>query len=423
MFNFKSKVPDIDLKTGFYNRYFFDCRLGEERRRAERSGLPFSLLSIDVVDLLTEAVKKNPNLKFFHVKKTVSELVRKNCRISDIKTWYEETTIKILLPETTMIEANVFSNKLQDKFNNGLCSSFGIENNFDFKKNIIITSFPDVIKNSESICGSKIIAIDKSKTANVLRSSKEKDTSTTLTMKWDPMNQMNQMNLTWPLYSDILNEVNLPNLDQWIKRAMDIMGALAGIILLSPIMLVIAVLIKCTSCGPILFRQKRMGFLGKTFTFLKFRSMYVDCSDNRHREYVIRLIEKKVDPVQQDSECKPLFKMNDDPRITPFGNFLRRSSLDELPQLFNVLKGEMSLVGPRPPIPYEVEKYENWHLRRVLEVKPGITGLWQVEGRSSTTFDEMVRLDIAYVNNFSLWLDLKILFKTIWVVFTAKGAY
>jgi lipopolysaccharide/colanic/teichoic acid biosynthesis glycosyltransferase len=201
------------------------------------------------------------------------------------------------------------------------------------------------------------------------------------------------------------------------------MGALAGIILFSPMLLVIALLIKITSCGPILFRQSRMGFLGKKFTFLKFRSMYADCSEARHREYVTNLIKKNIEALQQEPECKPLYKMNKDPRITPFGHFLRKSSLDELPQLFNVLKGDMSLVGPRPPIPYEVEKYENWHFRRVLEVKPGITGLWQVEGRSSTTFDEMVRLDIAYVNNFSLWLDLKILFKTIWVVFSGKGAY
>lgn len=115
--------------------------------------------------------------------------------------------------------------------------------------------------------------------------------------------------------------------------------------------------------------------------------------------------------------------MEDDPRVTPFGRFLRRSSLDELPQLFNALKGEMSLVGPRPPIPYEVKQYEDWHLRRILEVKPGITGLWQVMGRSSTTFNEMVRLDISYVNNWSLWLDFKILLKTVWAILSAKGAY
>jgi exopolysaccharide biosynthesis polyprenyl glycosylphosphotransferase len=239
-------------------------------------------------------------------------------------------------------------------------------------------------------------------------------------MKW---HSMDSMSLTWPLYSDVLNESNLSNAKHCIKRAIDIMGALAGIILFSPMLLIIALLIKITSCGPILFRQSRMGFLGKKFTFLKFRSMYADCSEARHREYVTNLIKKNIEALQQEPECKPLYKMNKDPRITPFGHFLRKSSLDELPQLFNVLKGDMSLVGPRPPIPYEVEKYENWHFRRVLEVKPGITGLWQVEGRSSTTFDEMVRLDIAYVNNFSLWLDLKILFKTIWVVFSGKGAY
>ena len=201
------------------------------------------------------------------------------------------------------------------------------------------------------------------------------------------------------------------------------MGALGGIIFFAPVMLIIAILIKSTSCGPVLYRQKRVGFLGKKFTFLKFRSMYTNCSEEKHKEYVTKLIKNCLETDDQESSCKPIYKMNDDPRITPFGIFLRKSSLDELPQLFNVLKGEMSLVGPRPPIPYELENYESWHFRRVQEVKPGITGLWQVEGRSSTTFDEMVRLDIAYVNNFSLWLDLKILFKTIWVVISAKGAY
>ena len=149
MFNFKSKNPNIDLDFGFYSRYFFDIRLREERRRTERSGLPFSLMSVDFEELLTDAVKKNPHLKFFKIRKTVSELFRKNCRVTDIKTWYDETTIKILLPETKIAEAHVFSNKLQDKLSNGLCSSFGLENNYDFKKNIIITSVPDVINNSE----------------------------------------------------------------------------------------------------------------------------------------------------------------------------------------------------------------------------------------------------------------------------------
>ena len=124
-----------------------------------------------------------------------------------------------------------------------------------------------------------------------------------------------------------------------------------------------------------------------------------------------------------EEETGPAWSSKDDPRVTRLGKFLRRSSLDELPQFFNVLKGEMSLVGPRPPLAYEVEKYESWHLRRVLEVKPGITGLWQVKGRSATTFNEMVRLDISYVNNWSLWLDFKIILETIWAVLSTKGAY
>jgi lipopolysaccharide/colanic/teichoic acid biosynthesis glycosyltransferase/GGDEF domain-containing protein len=419
MFNYKSKNPKVDMKAGFYNRCFFDLRLCEERRRSERSGLPFSVLSVDIMALVDSA-KKHARLNALQVKHIVSDIVRENCRLSDIKTWYDETTLKILLPETAMKEAHVLSDKLNKKFSNGLRRSLGRENNYDLKENIVITSFPEVIKPSESLPGEKTRPAGRPKVVSVLRPPKDDDTSTTLTMKW---HSMDSMSLTWPLYSDVLNESNLSNAKHCIKRAIDIMGALAGIILFSPMLLVIALLIKITSCGPILFRQSRMGFLGKKFTFLKFRSMYADCSEARHREYVTNLIKKNIEALQQEPECKPLYKMNKDPRITPFGHFLRKSSLDELPQLFNVLKGDMSLVGPRPPIPYEVEKYENWHFRRVLEVKPGITGLWQVEGRSSTTFDEMVRLDIAYVNNFSLWLDLKILFKTIWVVFSGKGAY
>ena len=419
MFNFKSKNPDVDMKTGFYNRCFFDLRLCEERRRTERSGLPFSVLAMDISEF-TDSVRQHPNLKLLKIKKAVSDIVRGNCRSIDIKSWYSDTTLKILLPETSMKNAHIISEKLHENFNNGFRSMFGIKNTIDIKKNMMITSFPEIMNNSRSSSSSKTDDINKSETSSVYRSDSEGGTSSVISMKWDPLSQTI---LTWPLYSDLLNEANQSKVEQWIKRAMDIAGALAGIILFSPVMLVIAILTKITSCGPVLFRQERMGFLGKTFTFLKFRSMYTDCSEDRHREYVTSLIKNTLDTTGDEADCKPVFKMNDDPRVTPFGLFLRKSSLDELPQLINVLIGEMSLVGPRPPIPYEVEKYENWHFRRVLEVKPGITGLWQVEGRSSTTFNEMVRLDIAYVNNFSLWLDLKILFKTIWVVFTGKGAY
>jgi lipopolysaccharide/colanic/teichoic acid biosynthesis glycosyltransferase/GGDEF domain-containing protein len=417
MFNFKSKIPYVDMKTGFYNRYFFNLRLCEERRRTERSGLPFSVLTMDISELVN-SVNGYPIL---NLKNAISAIIQENCRISDIKAWYSDTTLKILLPQTSMKDAHVFSEKLHKIFNNGFRSALGTKSMFDLKKNMMISSFPEFIINSENGSESKTADIVRPQIAPVPKSSMESGTSTTtLSMKWDPLSQTS---LTWPLYSDLFTEHDFPAVERWIKRGIDIVGALTGIILFSPVMLVISIMIKLTSCGPVLFRQERMGFLGKTFTFLKFRSMVTDCSEERHRQYVTNLIKNTFGTDNDETESKPVYKMDDDPRITPFGYFLRRSSLDELPQLINVLRGEMSLVGPRPPIPYEVEKYENWHFRRVLEVKPGITGLWQVEGRSSTTFNEMVRLDIAYVNNFSLWLDLKILFKTIWVVFTGKGAY
>ncbi len=202
-----------------------------------------------------------------------------------------------------------------------------------------------------------------------------------------------------------------------IKRLIDIAGSLVALLLLSPAFIVIAVLIKMSSPGPVFFRQKRVGKFGQEFTFLKFRSMYVDNDPAIHKEYIRNLIGKKVD------DSGGTFKIKNDPRITAIGKFLRRSSLDELPQFINVLTGEMSLVGPRPPIPYEFESYSLWHRRRIAEAKPGITGEWQVHGRSRTTFDEMVRMDLRYIRNQSLWLDLKILVKTPLAVLTGHGAY
>jgi lipopolysaccharide/colanic/teichoic acid biosynthesis glycosyltransferase len=208
---------------------------------------------------------------------------------------------------------------------------------------------------------------------------------------------------------------------QIFKRGLDILGALIGLICFSPIMLITAIAIKLTSPGPIIFRQTRLGRRGNPFSFWKFRSMKSGNDDRVHREYVLKLIDGQHAQLNQGKDDKPLYKLKNDCRITAVGKIIRKLSIDELPQLFNVLQGEMSLVGPRPPIPFEVEKYKSWHLRRILEVKPGITGLWQVEGRSRTSFDDMVRLDIRYVQNWSLWLDLKILAKTVWEVLMPKG--
>jgi len=206
------------------------------------------------------------------------------------------------------------------------------------------------------------------------------------------------------------------------KRALDITGSLFAILMLSPIFLFLALAIKLTSKGPVLFRQKRIGKYGKAFTFLKFRSMQANNDPKIHEEYVKKLIAGKSDLKQPDGK-NGAFKLTNDPRITAIGRFIRRTSLDELPQFFNVLSGEMSLVGPRPPVPYEYEAYDVWHRHRMMEVKPGITGLWQVTGRSKTTFDEMVRLDLQYAGSWSILMDLKILIQTPMAVFSGDGAY
>lgn len=222
------------------------------------------------------------------------------------------------------------------------------------------------------------------------------------------------------LYPDILKKEDTKKKGMVFKRAVDILGALAGIVLFSPFFLLIPALIKLTSKGPVFFRQKRVGAFGKPFTFLKFRSMYVGNNERIHSEYVKKLIR---DQKAYDEKGARVYKIKDDPRVTPLGKFLRKTSLDELPQFFNVLKGDMSLVGPRPPIPYEIENYDVWHRRRYMEAKPGITGLWQTEGRSVTTFNEMVRMDLSYIEHWSLGLDFKIMIKTPWSMLTSKGAY
>lgn len=209
-----------------------------------------------------------------------------------------------------------------------------------------------------------------------------------------------------------------------IKRVMDVIGSLICLATLSPLFLIIALTIKFTSEGPVLFKQERLGLHGQRFTFLKFRSMHTKCDESPHQDYIRDFIGGPNSTIGSQKEGGAIiYKMSKDHRVTSIGALLRKSSLDELPQFINVLKGEMSLVGPRPPIPYEYDLYDFWHRRRLLELKPGITGLWQVKGRSSTTFDDMVRLDLQYLKKWSLWLDVKILFKTPWAVFSGKGAY
>ena len=203
------------------------------------------------------------------------------------------------------------------------------------------------------------------------------------------------------------------------KRMLDLVVSAAALAALSPLLLLIAALVKLTSPGPVLFRQPRVGQSARPFTMLKFRTMKANAEHSVHQKFVTDFIKSGG---QSQTGASKLFKITDDPRVTPVGRFLRRTSLDELPQFWNVLIGEMSLVGPRPPLQYEVEQYRSWHWRRVLEAKPGITGLWQVAGRSRTTFDEMVRLDLRYVRARSLWTDVKILLATPRAVVSGRGA-
>jgi len=204
-----------------------------------------------------------------------------------------------------------------------------------------------------------------------------------------------------------------------LQRLFDIVFALTLILLLSPILVGVALAVRLESRGPAFFRQRRVGYREKEFTLFKFRSMRVDADPQGHQEYVTALI--KGEGQNPDGGRENLYKLAVDNRITGVGRWIRRWSVDELPQLFNVVRGDMTLVGPRPAIPYEVAEYPSWYRER-FSVKPGLTGYWQVSGRSERTYEEMVRLDIEYAQRRSLGLDLSILLRTPWVVLSRKGA-
>ena len=195
-----------------------------------------------------------------------------------------------------------------------------------------------------------------------------------------------------------------------IKRVIDVVCSFVGVLVLSPLFVVIAIIIKFTSKGPVFFSQKRVGRDGKEFKMYKFRSMVVNAEE----------LKEKL--VARNEMSGPMFKMKDDPRVTKVGKFIRKTSIDELPQLFNVLKGDMSLVGPRPSLPKEVAQFEDWMYRR-LEVKPGLTCYWQVSGRNNIDFEDWMKLDIKYVDERSTWIDIKLIFKTVFVLFGDKNAH
>jgi exopolysaccharide biosynthesis polyprenyl glycosylphosphotransferase len=336
----------------FCHQDLFQTLLCLERKRSERTGASFALALLDVRAL--DDMKKV---------ESISEALRLETRETDITGWYDHPTqLGAIFSTLNGAGRDVIRSRLKSKIENALS------------------------------------AVGPSDRSKVL-----------VTLHFFPEESSEK------LYPDLTNGNSRKGYHA-LKRGIDIAVSLSALITLSPLFLLIAVLIRLSSQGPVLFKQKRLGKFGREFDFLKFRTMIVDNDPKIHQEYVKKLILQ-----QQDSSG--VFKIQGDPRVTRIGRILRKTSLDELPQFLNVLRGEMSLVGPRPAITYEVKNYSCWHMRRIIEVKPGITGLWQVEGRSRTTFDEMVRLDLRYIKNQSIWLDFKILLKTPRAVLTGSGAY
>lgn len=392
--------------------------LKRERNRSDRSGQPASY-----VQFLFEGnldCENENDLKFYlHFLNEFMEVIETNTRDYEPRIFFEITHIGVLLLDTSLENATQYINKISNKFisvyakkkiTNPVCKQIRIASyhlhQFMYNGHMEVSPFytRDIqfkIK-SPVKSGGQINSVVNTNPEGVSKNG----------------NQLVATGLkVESVWTQTAGKYYLP-----IKRIIDIFGSLGGILIFTPAMLLIALLIKLSSRGPVIFRQERVGYRGHPFTFLKFRTMWMNNNDEIHRDYVHKLIHGKNNEINFGTTDKPLYKLENDPRITPLGHFLRKFSLDELPQFFNVLSGKMSLVGPRPPIPYEIEAYKNWHYRRILEVKPGITGLWQVYGRSKTTFDEMVRLDLQYVQSRSFSLDLKILYRTFTAVFNTKGA-
>jgi lipopolysaccharide/colanic/teichoic acid biosynthesis glycosyltransferase len=284
--------------------------------------------------------------------------------------------------------------------------------------------FTDLVPNDKS----SILSVILSKVSTTLRDELTSEQFTQVSMSfhffpdnWDHGDNGRPSNPA--LYPDLFSFDKSKRSLLGIKRAMDIAGSGLMLIVCAPLFVFISLAIKASSKGPVFFKQERVGQYGQHFTFLKFRSMHTDNDHSVHKEFVTQFIAGKAEIEPPNGNGASIYKLPRDKRVTRIGKFLRKTSLDEVPQFLNVLKGEMSLVGPRPPIPYELAAYQTWHRRRILEVKPGITGLWQVTGRSRVRFDEMVRLDLRYAASWSPWLDAKILMRTPLAVIKGAGAY
>ena len=359
---------------GILSQELFARTLYVERKRTERSGRSFVLMLLESTRLL------NPKGDQQALDKVLLALSRSS-RDTDTRGWYKEgSTIGVIYTELGAdADARAVADVLLTKVTEALASTLSISQ-ID-KIRLTFHVFPE---------------------------------------NWDKLGP--EDDIEQGLYDGVPHETAPKWLSRLAKRVMDIAGSLLALLFFLPLFLVTAIAVKLTSRGPVLFCQQRIGQYGKKFRFLKFRSMYVNNDPAIHREFVMRFIANQ-NGCSQVSQGQSPYKLVADPRVTSVGGFLRRTSLDELPQFLNVLIGDMSLVGPRPPLPYEVERYQVWHRTRLMAAKPGITGLWQVAGRSRVKFDDMVRMDLRYATSRSLWLDIKILLQTPQAVFSGNGAH
>jgi len=364
----------VAKRASFLQEETFHNMLALERRRAERSRKPFVLMVLKP----GKSVVVEEGDRFMSQVKSV---LLKSMRETDLVGWYKEGIIlgviftEISLESTTPI-TEILRSKVVSALHNELSSKVAS------KLAVTVHLFPEIRDRD----GAEPVA----------------DTR---------------------LYPDLHGGGSKKSLPQAIKRVIDIAASSALLLFLSPLLAMIALAIKLTSKGPVIFRQDRLGQFGAHFKCLKFRTMYQNNDSRIHQEYIQRFIAGQTGCDNTELGKPAVYKITNDPRVTPIGRFLRKTSLDEFPQFWNVLRGEMSLVGPRPSVPYEFEAYDIWHRRRVLEVKPGVTGLWQVSGRSRMCFDDMVRLDLRYSQSWSLWLDVRILIATPRAVLGGEGAY
>jgi len=350
----------------------FHSMLTLERRRAERSGKPFVLMLLDAnLEYGSAAV----------ILEEAAEVIMATKRETDLAGWYKKSDILgVIFTEVSIEGERPLTEILRTKFETALAKDLGREK--AAKIAISLHVFPEIWDRNDSgwVADAK-------------------------------------------LYPDLNRGNSRKRMPLVIKRVMDVAGSAALLLALSPLLAAIAAIIKLTSKGPVIFEQERLGRFGARFKCLKFRTMFTNNDPKIHQEFIQQFISGKEECGKENESQQAVYKIINDPRVTPIGALLRKTSLDELPQFWNVLRGEMSLVGPRPPVPYEFEIYDIWHRRRVLDIKPGVTGLWQVSGRSRTRFDDMVRLDLRYCQTWSLWLDLKILISTPRAVFGGDGAY